>query len=169
MTGVQTCALPICRAKPHRGHSHAEETQVGKHAVMLGNAPGHCQARIPPSLVPTAYPEKGLNKPGYSCHGRLRGGSCGRCLRGERREGHVGGRGPLGFLKALHLAAHFLAQGVITRGYAAAAAGAQGVEHVVTGDLFQGPRREVGGFRLDRKSTRLNSSHIPLSRMPSSA
>ena len=26
-----------------------------------------------------------------------------------------------------------------------------------------------GGQRLDRKSTRLNSSHIPLSRMPSSA
>ena len=27
----------------------------------------------------------------------------------------------------------------------------------------------VGGLGLDRKSTRLNSSHIPLSRMPSSA
>ena len=27
----------------------------------------------------------------------------------------------------------------------------------------------VSGKRLDRKSTRLNSSHIPLSRMPSSA
>ena len=27
----------------------------------------------------------------------------------------------------------------------------------------------VGGGFLDRKSTRLNSSHIPLSRMPSSA
>ena len=25
------------------------------------------------------------------------------------------------------------------------------------------------GFKVDRKSTRLNSSHIPLSRMPSSA
>ena len=28
---------------------------------------------------------------------------------------------------------------------------------------------EEGGVGLDRKSTRLNSSHIPLSRMPSSA
>ena len=28
---------------------------------------------------------------------------------------------------------------------------------------------ERKGFILDRKSTRLNSSHIPLSRMPSSA
>ena len=28
---------------------------------------------------------------------------------------------------------------------------------------------ELGGIILDRKSTRLNSSHIPLSRMPSSA
>ena len=27
----------------------------------------------------------------------------------------------------------------------------------------------LDGFRPDRKSTRLNSSHIPLSRMPSSA
>ena len=27
----------------------------------------------------------------------------------------------------------------------------------------------VGGGNIDRKSTRLNSSHIPLSRMPSSA
>ena len=29
--------------------------------------------------------------------------------------------------------------------------------------------RELGRKGLDRKSTRLNSSHIPLSRMPSSA
>ena len=27
----------------------------------------------------------------------------------------------------------------------------------------------IGGLTIDRKSTRLNSSHIPLSRMPSSA
>ena len=33
-----------------------------------------------------------------------------------------------------------------------------------------GKHSESGGFlKLDRKSTRLNSSHIPLSRMPSSA
>ena len=32
------------------------------------------------------------------------------------------------------------------------------------------PALKIGGvYRLDRKSTRLNSSHIPLSRMPSSA
>ena len=31
------------------------------------------------------------------------------------------------------------------------------------------PDALIKGFRLDRKSTRLNSSHIPLSRMPSSA
>ena len=30
-------------------------------------------------------------------------------------------------------------------------------------------RKTLGGIVLDRKSTRLNSSHIPLSRMPSSA
>ena len=30
-------------------------------------------------------------------------------------------------------------------------------------------RSAIGGFGGDRKSTRLNSSHIPLSRMPSSA
>ena len=33
--------------------------------------------------------------------------------------------------------------------------------------MHRGPDDE--GFYLDRKSTRLNSSHIPLSRMPSSA
>ena len=33
---------------------------------------------------------------------------------------------------------------------------------------FQGTR-EMQGMTQDRKSTRLNSSHIPLSRMPSSA
>ena len=31
------------------------------------------------------------------------------------------------------------------------------------------PRIELGTSVVDRKSTRLNSSHIPLSRMPSSA
>ena len=37
-------------------------------------------------------------------------------------------------------------------------------------DLTQNPERELNKiYQLDRKSTRLNSSHIPLSRMPSSA
>ena len=35
------------------------------------------------------------------------------------------------------------------------------IPHISTGDIFRA--------NLDRKSTRLNSSHIPLSRMPSSA
>ena len=36
-------------------------------------------------------------------------------------------------------------------------------------ELPQGVTLEAGETMLDRKSTRLNSSHIPLSRMPSSA
>ena len=35
--------------------------------------------------------------------------------------------------------------------------------------LYIGINAPYSFFRLDRKSTRLNSSHIPLSRMPSSA
>ena len=38
---------------------------------------------------------------------------------------------------------------------------------MITTHLKKGSRLRIGG--LDRKSTRLNSSHIPLSRMPSSA
>ena len=38
----------------------------------------------------------------------------------------------------------------------------------INADIFIDDRN-VGGFPGDRKSTRLNSSHIPLSRMPSSA
>ena len=44
----------------------------------------------------------------------------------------------------------------------------------LNGEEFEGGKGEdaaleIGAGRLDRKSTRLNSSHIPLSRMPSSA
>jgi protein-L-isoaspartate(D-aspartate) O-methyltransferase len=39
----------------------------------------------------------------------------------------------------------------------------------LTGDLAAGADRREGGMRLDRKSTRLNSSHRYISRMPSSA
>ena len=42
----------------------------------------------------------------------------------------------------------------------------------ITHALARGDRVELrgfGAFSVDRKSTRLNSSHIPLSRMPSSA
>ena len=36
--------------------------------------------------------------------------------------------------------------------------------------IFEGEIKKQGTYRyVDRKSTRLNSSHIPLSRMPSSA
>ena len=46
--------------------------------------------------------------------------------------------------------------------------GATGVAWLMTGGL--NPRRAVAGIALkDRKSTRLNSSHLRLSRMPSSA
>ena len=45
---------------------------------------------------------------------------------------------------------------------------AQLAEHVLGKDEVTGSS-PVMGSRLDRKSTRLNSSHIPLSRMPSSA
>ena len=38
--------------------------------------------------------------------------------------------------------------------------------HIKAGDVF---RARIDGKLVDRKSTRLNSSHIPLSRMPSSA
>ena len=37
------------------------------------------------------------------------------------------------------------------------------------GGVLQSPAIEASGMTTDRKSTRLNSSHIPLSRMPSSA
>ena len=40
-----------CRAKPNRRHGHAEESQKGKHAIMLGTAPRRCQASIPPEMV----------------------------------------------------------------------------------------------------------------------
>ena len=39
---------------------------------------------------------------------------------------------------------------------------------IILGHEFGGVMKEVGK-NVDRKSTRLNSSHIPLSRMPSSA
>ena len=39
-----------------------------------------------------------------------------------------------------------------------------GTEHILLGLIHEGE-----GVAADRKSTRLNSSHIPLSRMPSSA
>ena len=56
---------------------------------------------------------------------------------------------------------------------AGAIASAPLAAQVVDSTAFAGLRwREVGPFRggrSDRKSTRLNSSHIPLSRMPSSA
>ena len=40
---------------------------------------------------------------------------------------------------------------------------------VMMATWFQGPYEEFIKVTIDRKSTRLNSSHIPLSRMPSSA
>ena len=45
------------------------------------------------------------------------------------------------------------------------------VSHLIAA-MISGDRNELSSSvsdRLDRKSTRLNSSHIPLSRMPSSA
>ena len=36
-------------------------------------------------------------------------------------------------------------------------------------DWYKNLESYIGGEKKDRKSTRLNSSHIPLSRMPSSA
>ena len=56
-------------------------------------------------------------------------------------------------------------QGERTWGEAATDIGAAGVSGL--GKLIQFPGQLVG--LTDRKSTRLNSSHIPLSRMPSSA
>ena len=45
-------------------------------------------------------------------------------------------------------------------------AGEEGITHCIEHMLFKGTRRFAVG---DRKSTRLNSSHIQKSRMPSSA
>ena len=42
-------------------------------------------------------------------------------------------------------------------------------QNVVEGDIMVGGKNFGCGSSRDRKSTRLNSSHIPLSRMPSSA
>ena len=39
----------------------------------------------------------------------------------------------------------------------------------LTLDMLSAPARPVGSTVVDRKSTRLNSSHVRLSRMPSSA
>ena len=43
------------------------------------------------------------------------------------------------------------------------------VENIVNAILNEIVAAMARGDRVDRKSTRLNSSHIPLSRMPSSA
>ena len=43
-----------------------------------------------------------------------------------------------------------------------------GIVVLVTG-IVSGTMLIINGARLDRKSTRLNSSHMPKSRMPSSA
>ena len=64
--------------------------------------------------------------------------------------------------------------GVLGGGMASALAAAGASVAVVGRSAERGQERvrqieAAGGRALDRKSTRLNSSHIPLSRMPSSA
>ena len=64
------------------------------------------------------------------------------------------------------------AEGVLTTNLASEVSRAQGIEAGLRSDLTAEVSRAQGAegvLTTDRKSTRLNSSHIPLSRMPSSA
>ena len=165
MTGVQTCALPIFEV----GLLHSRLPEVDKKAIMARFVSGEMAV-----LVSTTVIEVGVDVPNASLmvieHAERFGLSQLHQLRGRVGRGTAASACVLLY----SLGEHGRLSDTARERLRAMVDTQDGFEIARRDLAIRGPgellgARQSGVPMLDRKSTRLNSSHVALSRMPSSA
>ena len=164
MTGVQTCALPISPS-PSPSETFTGPVEVSAPVRVLIPALDVNAKVLPVGLLPDGAMEipEDIRNVGWYKLGVPPGVDRGSAVLVAHRDGREQGRGVFYWLGNL---------GVDDRVTVVTSTGDKLPYRVVSRELIKKkrlPYEELFAVDGDRKSTRLNSSHIPLSRMPSSA
>ena len=157
MTGVQTCALPICRFHFRDGLMGGNLWFMGDSldSALLAAERAHAAAASVAGVIcpfPGGIAASG-SKAGSKYPFSIASTYAEYCPTLKAKEG-VNTRLPDGVASVMEIIINGRDLDTLIRATQAAILAAQETK---------------GLIRIDRKSTRLNSSHIPLSRMPSSA